>query len=195
MLRSRKNKKSNQMKIYTKSGDTGETSLRGGRRVLKSDQRIEAYGTIDELIAFIGLLRDQTVTEKIIRDLIHIQDKLMVCASMLAADFEDSKHMLPALEDRDVSFLEHEIDAITDLLPSLNTFILPGGHQAVSLCHIVRTVCRRAERRIIDLRQSHSVPEIVIRYINRLSDYFFILSRSLSIDFQIDEIKWVSDVD
>ncbi len=183
------------MKIYTKSGDTGETSLRGGRRVLKSDQRLEAYGTIDELTAFIGLLRDQALAEKISNNLIHIQDKLMVCASMLVADFEDSKSQLPALEDKDVSFLEHEIDAMSDLLPSLSTFILPGGHQAVSLCHIVRTVCRRAERRIIDLRQSHSVAEIVIRYINRLSDYFFVLSRLLSVDFQIDEIKWVSNVD
>ncbi|MBN2214794.1 MAG: cob(I)yrinic acid a,c-diamide adenosyltransferase [Bacteroidales bacterium] len=183
------------MKIYTKTGDTGETSLLGGRRVSKSDKRIAAYGTVDELIAFIGLLRDQSVAAKISKDLIQIQDKLMVCASMLAAGCDDCQNRLPELKDKDVDFLEKEIDSMTVRLPHLSSFILPGGHQAVSVCHIVRTVCRRAERSIIELKENNYVPEIILRFINRLSDYFFVLSRSLSIDYQIDEIKWVSNVD
>lgn len=183
------------MKIYTRTGDTGETSLLGGKRVLKSDKRIEAYGTVDELIAFVGLLRDQSVPAKISENLIRIQDKLMICASILASDCDDCKNRLPELKDKDVDFLESEIDAMTVKLPSLSSFILPGGHQAVSLCHIVRTVCRRAERRIVELQQTNHVPEIIIRFINRLSDYFFVLSRSLSSDFQLDEIKWISNVD
>jgi len=183
------------MKIYTRTGDTGETSLLGGKRVLKSDKRIEAYGTVDELIAFVGLLRDQSVSAKISEDLIRIQDKMMACASILASDCDDCKHRLPELKDKDVDFLENEIDAMTVKLPALSSFILPGGHQAVSLCHIVRTVCRRAERRIVELQQTNHLPEIIIRFINRLSDYFFVLSRSLSSDFQIDEIKWISHVD
>ncbi|HJX71365.1 MAG TPA: cob(I)yrinic acid a,c-diamide adenosyltransferase [Bacteroidales bacterium] len=183
------------MKIYTRTGDTGETSLLGGKRVLKSDKRIEAYGTVDELIAFVGLLRDQSVPAKISENLIRIQDKLMICASILASDCDDCKNRLPELKDKDVDFLENEIDAMTVKLPALSSFILPGGHQAVSLCHIVRTVCRRAERRIVELQQTNHVPEIIIRFINRLSDYFFVLSRSLSSDFQLDEIKWISNVD
>jgi len=167
----------------------------GGKRVLKSDKRIEAYGTVDELIAFVGLLRDQSVPAKISENLIRIQDKLMICASILASDCDDCKNRLPELKDKDVDFLESEIDAMTVKLPSLSSFILPGGHQAVSLCHIVRTVCRRAERRIVELQQTNHVPEIIIRFINRLSDYFFVLSRSLSSDFQLDEIKWISNVD
>jgi cob(I)alamin adenosyltransferase len=183
------------MKIYTKTGDTGETSLTGGRRVLKSSKRIEAYGTLDELIAFIGLLRDQPLHAKTSADMIKIQDMLMICASILAADCKDCDEGIPMLKDKHVDFLESEIDAMTANLPSLNSFILPGGHQTVSLCHVVRTVCRRAERRIIELQQTDHVPEIINRFINRLSDYFFVLSRSLSSEFQIDEIKWISNVD
>jgi cob(I)alamin adenosyltransferase len=183
------------MKIYTKNGDTGVTSLIGGKRVPKSDKRIEAYGTIDELIACVGLLRDQPVGTKISDDLIRIQDKLMVCASILAADSDNCKTSLPELKAKDVDFLEKEIDAMSVKLPPLDSFILPGGHQVVSICNVVRAVCRRAERRTIELRQSNKVQAIVIRYLNRLSDYFFILSRMLSFDFQIDEIKWPSNID
>jgi cob(I)alamin adenosyltransferase len=183
------------MKIYTKKGDTGVTSLIGGRRVSKSDKRIEAYGTVDELIAFIGLLRDQPVGKKVSDDLILIQDKLMICASVLAADCDDCKVKLPEIKTKDVDFLEKKIDAISTELPSLNSFILPGGHQAVSLCNVIRTVCRRAERRTIELRQSDKVNTVVIQYLNRLSDYFFILTRLLSSDFQVDEIKWPSNID
>lgn len=183
------------MTIYTKGGDTGETSLIGGKRVLKSDIRIEAYGTVDELIAFVGLLRDQPVRTKISNDLIKIQDKLMICAAILAADCDNCEDNIPELRVKDVDFLEKEIDAMTVELPPLNSFILPGGHQVVSVCNVVRTVCRRAERRIIELHQKNKFPEIIIRYINRLSDYFFVLSRLLSSDYQIDEIKWVSNVD
>ena len=183
------------MTIYTKGGDTGETSLPGGKRVLKSDIRIEAYGTVDELIAFIGLLRDQPVREKISNDLIKIQDKLMICAAILAADCNECQDSIPELKEKDVDFLENEIDAMTVKLPPLKSFILPGGHQVVSYCNVVRTICRRAERRIIELYQTNEFPEIIIRFINRLSDYFFLLSRLLSSDYQIDEIKWISNVD
>ncbi len=183
------------MTIYTKGGDTGETSLIGGKRVLKSDIRIEAYGTVDELIAFVGLLRDQPVRTKVSNDLIKIQDKLMICAAILAADCDNCEDNIPELRVKDVDFLEKEIDAMTVELPPLNSFILPGGHQVVSICNVVRTICRRAERRIIELHQKNEFPEIIIRYINRLSDYFFVLSRLLSSDYQIDEIKWVSNVD
>ena len=183
------------MTIYTKAGDTGVTSLIGGKRVLKSDIRIEAYGTVDELIAFVGLLRDQPVSKDILNDLIKIQDKLMICAAILAADCDDCKDNIPELKQKDVDFLEKEIDDMTVRLTPLSSFILPGGHQAVSMCNVVRTVCRRAERRIIELNQTTVFPEIIIRYINRLSDYFFVLSRLLSSDYQIDEIKWVSNVD
>ena len=189
------NQKSNQMTIYTKGGDTGETSLIGGKRVLKSDIRIEAYGTVDELIAFVGLLRDQPVSTKISNDLIKIQDKLMICAAILAADCDDCKDNIPELKVKNVDFLEKEIDAMIVKLPPLNLFILPGGHQVVSVCNVVRTVCRRAERRIIELHRTNDFPEIIIRYINRLSDYFFVLSRLLSADYQVNEIKWVSNVD
>ncbi len=183
------------MKIYTKSGDTGETSLIGGRRVPKSDIRIEAYGTVDELIAFIGLLRDQPVETKISNDLIKIQDKLMICASVLAAESDEFRKNLPELKIKDVEFLENEIDDMSARIPPLSSFILPGGHHVVSLCNVVRTVCRRAERRIIELHRINDVQEIIIRFMNRLSDYFFVLSRMLSFDFQVDEIKWVSNVD
>ncbi|MBN2613631.1 MAG: cob(I)yrinic acid a,c-diamide adenosyltransferase [Bacteroidales bacterium] len=183
------------MKIYTKGGDTGETSLLGGKRVKKSDTRIEAYGTVDELIAFTGLLRDREVAPVIKNTLIRIQDRLMVCASILAADCDDCQTRIPALDEEDVIFLEQEIDRMSEIIPPIRSFILPGGNETVSLCHVVRTICRRAERRIIALEEQGTVPELVISYINRLSDYFFILSRFLSFEFQADEIKWPSKVD
>ncbi len=183
------------MKIYTKGGDSGKTSLIGGKRVLKSDNRIEAYGTVDELIAFTGLLRDQDINESIRNKLIRIQDRLMVCASILAADCDDCNVKLPELHENDVVFLEKEIDAMERNISPLNSFVLPGGHPSVSLCHVARTICRRAERCIIKLDAENSVQAILIKYVNRLSDYFFVLARFLSSDFQIDEIKWISKVD
>lgn len=183
------------MKIYTKAGDKGQTMLIGGKRVLKSEKSIEAYGTVDELIAFTGLLRDHQLDNNIKSNLIQIQDVLMVCASILASDCDDCKVKIPELKESDIIFLEKEIDQMDGKIPPLQSFILPGGHQVVSLCHVVRTICRRAERRIVELGTESHVPETLLKYINRLSDYFFVLSRFLSADFQTDEIKWVPKFD
>lgn len=178
------------MKIYTKTGDSGTTSLIGGKRVLKSDGRIDAYGTVDELIAYCGLLRD-TIPDKHYSDLlVKIQDRLMVSASLLAADGEEYVKDLPGISEKDIQFLEKEIDIMEEKLPPLKSFILPGGHPVVSHCHIARTICRRAERKTIYLAETTRVDPLVIKYLNRLSDYLFVLSRLISRDLQADEIPW-----
>ena len=178
------------MRIYSKTGDNGTTSLLGGKRVPKYHLRIEAYGTVDELIAYIGLIRDQKVSESLRNELIHIQDRLMVCASLLAADCEDCQDQLPKLYDEDISQLEKSIDQMDVELPPLQNFVIPGGHTTVSYCHISRNVCRRAERHAIKRHEESEFPEGVIRYLNRLSDYLFVLSRKLSKDLQVEEVKW-----
>lgn len=178
------------MKIYTKTGDRGKTSLIGGKRVSKYHPRIEAYGTIDELISHIGLIRDQQIDEKIKSTLIEIQDRLMTCASILAADCDDCNVKIPKIFVSDIEFLESEMDGMDEELPPLTSFILPGGHTAVSYCHIARTVCRRAERIVTQISDDMFVPEEVTKYINRLSDYLFMLSRKLGKDFKIFEITW-----
>jgi cob(I)alamin adenosyltransferase len=178
------------MKIYTKTGDKGETSLIGGKRVSKGHPRIEAYGTVDELISFIGLLRDQMKEKKIHDTLLYIQDCLMVCAAILAADCEDCNVKIPVLSEENILNLEKEIDKIESNLSPLHSFILPGGHQAVSICHVARAVCRRAERMTIKMSIKYTVPEVVIEYLNRLSDYLFVLSRKLSVDFKAVEHIW-----
>ena len=178
------------MKIYTKTGDKGTTSLIGGKRVPKYNLRIEAYGTVDELIAYIGLLRDQSININSKADLLEIQDKLMVCASVLATDCEDCEIKLPEVKEKDITFLEDKIDAMELELEPLRSFIYNGGHTTVSFCHIARTVCRRAERITIQLSEKFHVPENVLKYINRLSDYLFVLSRKLGKDLKIEEIPW-----
>jgi len=178
------------MRIYSKTGDNGTTSLLGGKRVPKYHLRIEAYGTVDELIAYIGLIRDQKVSESLRNELIHIQDRLMVCASLLAADCKDCQEQLPKLYDEDISQLEKSIDQMDVELPPLQNFVIPGGHTTISYCHISRNVCRRAERHAIKLYEESEFPEGVIRYLNRLSDYLFVLSRKLSKDLQVEEVKW-----
>jgi cob(I)alamin adenosyltransferase len=178
------------MKIYTKTGDKGETSLIGGKRVPKNHVRIEAYGTVDELIAFVGLLRDQDIENSIKEILFHIQDRLMVCAAILASDCDDCKVKIPSLHDSDIAFLEKEIDTMTGNLAPLHSFIIPGGHIVVSYCHVIRTICRRCERETIKLKEHYMVPDPVLTYLNRLSDYFFVLSRKLSSDFQAFEYHW-----
>lgn len=178
------------MKIYTKTGDKGDTSLIGGQRVSKADIRIDAYGTIDELIAFVGLLRDQPIEKHEKNFLISIQDKLMVIAAILSYNGDINSSGLPQIEDKDIVALENEIDAIEINIPPLQAFILPGGHPVVSICHIARTVCRRAERIVIKMALDLYVPKKVIQYLNRLSDYLFVLARKLSIDFKIEEIEW-----
>lgn len=178
------------MKIYTKTGDKGETSLLGGTRVNKSHLRIDAYGTIDELNAHLGFLRDQEANQKREEKLSIIQDRLFVVGAMLATDPEKNTVKIPELKKEDVLFLEAEIDRMESGLPPLTNFILPGGHPVVSYAHIARTVCRRAERAIILLRESSAVDELIPEYINRLSDYLFVLGRQLALELQVQEITW-----
>ncbi len=178
------------MRIYSKTGDQGKTSLLGGKRVPKYHLRIEAYGTVDELIAYIGLIRDQNVSQRIREELISVQERLMVCASLMAAECDDCESQLPQLDEEDVSGLEANMDRMDRELPPLQSFVLPGGHTTVSYCHIARNVCRRAERNAIRLFEEEEFPELVIQYLNRLSDYLFVLSRKLSKDLDVHEVKW-----
>lgn len=177
-------------KIYTKTGDTGKTALIGGTRVPKYDERIEAYGTVDELKSWVGLIRDK-VDDKHLKDvLIDIQDRLFTTESLLAQDGSESKSLLPILKESDIEFLEKEIDSMNETLPPVKSFILPGGHENISITHITRTVCRRAERIIIKLNDSYPVDPLIVKYINRLSDYFFVLARKLTIALQAEETPW-----
>jgi len=185
----------NDWKIYTKTGDKGETSLIGGTRVPKYHERIEAYGTLDELNSFIGYLRDQLTGVHLREVLLRIQENLFTAESELATDPEkELKRSLPHLSEEDVFELEHEIDAMNLHLPVLSSFILPGGHPQVSLCHVCRTVCRRGERIIIKLASDMAVDEILIKYINRLSDYLFVLARELAFINNIPDLPWKPDV-
>jgi cob(I)alamin adenosyltransferase len=178
------------MKIYTLTGDDGTTSLSGGRRVPKHSIRVEAYGSVDELIAWIGLLRDHKENLKRKDLLIYIQSQLMTCAAALAYDDENikSRKLLPDAEC--LSVLEKEIDLMEEALPPLKNFILPGGHILVSHCHIARCVCRRAERAVLRLNKTEKSPELVNKFLNRLSDFLFVLSRKISLELDIEEIKW-----
>lgn len=178
------------MKIYTKTGDKGKTSLIGGKRVSKSHIRIEAYGTVDELISQMALFRDQVIDAELQSQLLEIQDRLMTCAAVLACDDKVTLKDLPTIQENDILLLEKEIDLMEESLSPLNSFIIPGGHFLVSQCHVVRCVCRRAERIIIHTESEDFVPESVIRYVNRLSDYLFVLARKLGKDLNITEIPW-----
>src|SRR4051812_40793235 len=168
------------MKIYTKTGDEGTTSLFGGTRVLKSDLRIDTYGTVDELNSYVGLVRDQEVNQKRKEVLVEIQDRLFTIGSILATAPGNTKVKIPSLAETDIQFLEKEIDAMEAELPAMKYFVLPGGHQSVSFCHVARTVCRRAERLTIELSQQQPTDVLVIPYLNRLSDYLFVLSRKMT---------------
>jgi len=178
------------MKIYTKTGDKGQTSLIGGTRVAKHHIRIEAYGTVDELNSWVGLIRDQPIDDHSKKILIEIQDRLFTIGSSLASDPEKSKMKIPDLKEEDITLLENEIDKMNESLPEMKNFILPGGHTTVSYCHIARCVCRRAERNTIHLAEENFVADLVVKYLNRLSDYIFVLSRKLSHDLKAEEIKW-----
>ncbi|MBS1593482.1 MAG: cob(I)yrinic acid a,c-diamide adenosyltransferase [Bacteroidetes bacterium] len=179
------------MKIYTKTGDVGETSLFGGRRVSKADLRIETYGTTDELNSWIGLVRDVNTTEAERTLLKDIQDRLFTIGASLAADPDNHKLKTPDLHEEDVTALENAIDEMDKVLPPLTHFVLPGGHQHVSYCHIARTVCRRAERLTVALHKDEEVHPLVIKYLNRLSDYLFALSRKMAHDLGAEEVKWL----
>ncbi|MCL5128837.1 MULTISPECIES: cob(I)yrinic acid a,c-diamide adenosyltransferase [unclassified Algibacter] len=188
------------MKIYTKTGDNGTTALFGGTRVPKHHIRIESYGTIDELNSHLGLIRDQDINETY-KDLItHVQNKLFTVGAILATDPE--KAILKNGKDRlniekiskgDIELLEQAMDNMNEALPEMTHFVLPGGHQTVSFCHIARCVCRRAERLATALNDLEPFEANALKYLNRLSDYLFVLARKLSLDLQANEIKWIPE--
>lgn len=176
-------------KVYTKTGDKGQTSLLGGSKVSKSDERIAAYGTVDELNAFIGLLRDSVENDDVRKQLLLTQENLFTIGSILAAEENFKGFELPNVKMSDVEQLEKWMDSFDSELPELKNFILPGGHKVVSLCHVCRTICRRAEREISALLDRMEW-EVIVPYINRLSDYFFVLSRKMAKDLGVEEIAW-----
>ncbi|HNY14033.1 MAG TPA: cob(I)yrinic acid a,c-diamide adenosyltransferase [Bacteroidales bacterium] len=178
------------MKIYTRTGDKGATSLAGGRRVPKSCQRIEAYGTVDELISWIGLLRGCEFNKPRNKILLYIQDQLMSCAAALATDPLKYKSPILMPDAKAVTKLEKEIDKMEKKLPVLKNFILPGGNLEVSYCHIARCVCRRTERTVLRLGETEEIPLIIPMLLNRLADYLFVLSRQMSLELDNEEIKW-----
>jgi cob(I)alamin adenosyltransferase len=178
------------MKIYTLTGDDGTTSLSGGRRVPKHSVRVEAYGSVDELIAWIGVLRDHKENSERRQILIYIQNQLMRCASVLAWDSNNAGSKKAFPEEECLQVLEKEIDRMEEALPALKNFILPGGNLLVSYCHIARCVCRRAERAVLRLNLTEESPPIVNKFLNRLSDYLFVLSRTIGLELDSEEIKW-----
>jgi cob(I)alamin adenosyltransferase len=186
------------MKVYTKTGDTGTTALFGGTRVPKDHARIESYGTVDELNSYIGLIRDQEIDQHYKDVLIEIQDRLFTVGAILATPPENEvlKNGQKRLQnlgiiESDIELLEKEIDSMEDSLPQMTHFVLPGGHTTVSYCHIARGVCRRAERLAVHLSHNEPVADIAIKYLNRLSDYLFVLARKLSKELNADEVKWI----
>lgn len=181
-------------KIYTKTGDLGKTSLIGGTKVPKSDPRIEAYGTVDELNSYIGLVSDSFAISSVV--LREIQDRLFTIGSSLACDPEKETHMkIPDLHESDVEFLEQEIDRMEEVLVPMKSFILPGGHPTISFAHIARCVCRRAERLCVNMLEHGSFVEpLVVKYLNRLSDYLFVLARFIALTLGVDEIAWKARV-
>ncbi|MGL4582935.1 MAG: cob(I)yrinic acid a,c-diamide adenosyltransferase [Flavobacterium sp.] len=186
------------MKVYTKTGDKGTTALFGGTRVPKHHIRIESYGTVDELNSYIGLIRDQDMNQLYKNVLIEIQDRLFTVGAILATDPEKAilkngkeRLNIPKISIGDIELLENEIDRMEESLPPMTHFVLPGGHTTVSYCHIARCVCRRAERLSVSLNETEAVDESVLKYLNRLSDYLFVLARKLTFDLQAEEVKWI----
>ncbi len=190
------------MKIYTKTGDQGITALFGGTRVPKHHIRIDSYGTVDELNSYIGLIRDQHIDANTKDTLIEIQNKLFTVGAVLATDpakailKNGTKRLnIATISEADVQFLEQEIDRMDTLLPPMTHFVLPGGHETVSFCHVARCVCRRAERLATALYELEPFEDTTLHYLNRLSDYLFVLARKLSMDLQADEIQWIPTKD
>lgn len=188
------------MKIYTKTGDKGTTALFGGTRVPKHHIRIDSYGTVDELNSYIGLIRDQEINQLYKDILIDIQNKLFIVGAILATDPEKAilkngkeRLNINKISDEDIILLEQEMDIMNQDLPPMTHFVLPGGHQTVSFCHIARTVCRRAERLASALNDLEPFEANALTYLNRLSDYLFVLARKLSHDLQADEVKWIPE--
>jgi len=180
------------MKIYTKTGDKGKTSLIGGTKVFKSDLRIETYGTVDELNSFVGLCLDHLKANNINNVLAEVQDRLFTIGSALACDPEkETKLKIPDLHEEDIVILEKEIDKMNEVLPVMKSFILPGGHVTVSTLHIARTVCRRAERCCVKMEKKEmEIESLIIKYLNRLSDYLFILARFAAHQLGVKETPW-----
>ena len=176
------------MKIYTKTGDRGQTGLYSGKRLSKSHIRVEAYGTVDELNAFVGLLRDHVADEAISAELLAQQHHLFALGAAMADDRPGEAYRLPA---EATPTLEARMDAMNEVLPKMTHFILPGGAPVLSYAHLCRTVCRRAERRTVELAAGVSLDESIVIYLNRLSDYFFVLGRFLAHSAGIEEVKWV----
>ncbi len=183
------------MKIYTKTGDGGKTSLLGGSRVAKYHLRIESYGTVDELNAHVGMLRSMKIGENLTSDLINIQDRLFTIGSNLASEPGERKFKIPEISDKDIQFLENKIDEMDEELEPMKNFVLPGGHTVVAQAHITRCVCRRAERIVQHLSAESDVKEVITIYLNRLSDYLFVLSRKLSKDLGVKETPWIAKKD
>lgn len=186
------------MKVYTKTGDQGTTALFGGTRVPKHHIRIDSYGTVDELNSHIGLIRDQEIDVRSKEILMHIQDRLFTVGAVLATDPEKmtlksgkDRLNIPRIDEEDVALLETEMDVMDSALPQMTHFVLPGGHTTVSYCHIARCVCRRAERLATALYELEPFDAHTLKYLNRLSDYLFVLARKLSFDLQAEEIKWI----
>lgn len=186
------------MKVYTKTGDTGTTALFGGTRVPKHHIRIESYGTVDELNSHIGLIRDQEMNPLYKNVLIEVQDRLFTVGAILATPPEketlkngEKRLQNLGIQESDIEYLENQIDAMEESLPQMTHFVLPGGHTTVSYCHIARCVCRRAERLAVHLNDIEPTDELVIKYLNRLSDYLFVLARKLSFDLNADEVQWI----
>ena len=186
------------MKIYTKTGDKGTTALFGGTRVPKHHIRIDSYGTVDELNSHIGLIRDQDINPHYKEVLTEIQNLLFTVGAVLATDPEKAtlkngkdRLNIPRISEENIIALEKEMDTMNEALPPMTHFVLPGGHQTVSFCHIARCVCRRAERLASALYELEPFDEHTLKYLNRLSDYIFVLARKLSHDLQANEIKWV----
>ena len=178
------------MKIYTKKGDDGSTGILGGTRLPKHHLRIESYGTIDELNSFIGSLRDGLTNETLKQELIKIQEELFTIGSQLAADPVKNKMVLPMISSDDIVYLEKRMDQMDSNLPEMRFFVLPGGHPSGSAAHICRCICRRAERQCVALKEHEMVNELILQYLNRLSDYFFTLSRQLTMELGAEEIPW-----
>ena len=188
------------MKIYTKTGDKGTTALFGGTRVKKYNLRIESYGTVDELNSYIGLIKDQKISNSIKKSLLRIQNELFTLGAMLATPPEKEtlksgkeRLNIPKVDENSIQFLENEIDKMDAELPQMTHFILPGGHQVVSFCHVARCVCRRAERLCVELNDQEAIQNDILKYLNRLSDYLFTLARKLSKDLSVEEIKWIPE--
>ena len=186
------------MKVYTKTGDTGTTALFGGTRVPKHHIRIESYGTVDELNSHIGLIRDQEMNQLYKNVLIEVQDRLFTVGAILATPPEketlkngQKRLQNLGIQESDIEYLENQIDVMEESLPQMTHFVLPGGHTTVSYCHIARCVCRRAERLAVHLNDIEPTDELVIKYLNRLSDYLFVLARKLSFDLNADEVQWI----